>query len=208
MNITYTLKFYSEWHCGSGLAAGADLDALVIKDKNKLPYVPGKTIKGLIREAVENILLLSYNGAINEENKKLFVKTFGNANDEDWNMLEDVSKKDKEKKEDYMRKGETFFTNAELDEELQNIINREKLESYLYRAVSSTAIAENGVAKEHSLRRMETVVPCELTGTIIDVPDEFAKWVKDGLKYIKRLGQNRNRGLGRCDFIIGKEEKR
>lgn len=200
MNITYTLKFYSEWHCGSGLAAGADLDALVIKDKNKLPYVPGKTIKGLVREAVENIL--SFKSGINEENKELFIRTFGNADDEDWNMLKDDSEKDKEKKEDRMRKGETFFTNAELDDALKKTIIREKLEPYLYRAVSSTAINENGVAKEYSLRRMETVVPCELTGKIVDVPDEFAEFVKGGLKYIKRLGQNRNRGLGRCEFII------
>lgn len=200
MNITYTLKFYSEWHCGSGLAAGADLDALVIKDKNKLPYVPGKTIKGLVREAVENIL--SFKSGINAENKELFIRTFGNADDEDWNMLKDDSEKDKEKKEDRMRKSETFFTNAELDDALKKIIIREKLEPYLYRAVSSTAINENGVAKEYSLRRMETVVPCELTGKIVDVPDEFAEFVKGGLKYIKRLGQNRNRGLGRCEFII------
>lgn len=200
MNITYTLKFYSEWHCGSGLAAGADLDALVIKDKNKLPYVPGKTIKGLVREAVENIL--SFKSGINAENKELFIRTFGNADDEDWNMLKDDSEKDKEKKEDRMRKSETFFTNAELDDALKKIIIREKLEPYLYRAVSSTAINENGVVKEYSLRRMETVVPCELTGKIVDVPDEFAEFVKGGLKYIKRLGQNRNRGLGRCEFII------
>ena len=157
MNITYTLKFYSEWHCGSGLAAGADLDALVIKDKNKLPYVPGKTIKGLVREAVESII--SFKSGINAENKELFIRTFGNADDEDWNMLKDDSEKDKEKKEDRMRKSETFFTNAELDDALKKIIIREKLEPYLYRAVSSTAINENGVAKEYILRTIETVVP-------------------------------------------------
>lgn len=200
MNITYTLKFYSEWHCGSGLAAGADLDALVIKDKNKLPYVPGKTIKGLVREAVESIL--SFKNELSEDSKALFIRTFGNADAEDWNMLKDAPEKDKGKKEDYIRKGETFFTNAELNDALKRIIIEEKLEPYLYRAVSSTAITENGVAKEYSLRRMETVVPCELTGRIVDVPDEFAESMKEGLKYIKRLGRNRNRGLGRCEFII------
>lgn len=52
-NIKYTIEFYSQWHCGSGLSAGADVDALVVKDKDYMPYVPGKTIKGLVREAVE-----------------------------------------------------------------------------------------------------------------------------------------------------------
>lgn len=193
MDIIYTLKFYSEWHCGSGLAAGADLDALVVKDKNKLPYVPGKTIKGLIREAVENVLFFNENAL--EKNRDLFVLTFGNAEENAWNMMNDSAK-------DKMKKGESFFTNAELDENVQRAIRKDKLESYLYRSVASTTIDEKGVAKPHSLRRMETVVPCELTGRIIGVPDEFAEWVISGMKYIKRLGTNRNRGLGRCEFIV------
>lgn len=45
MDIKYKIEFFSNWHCGSGLAAGADVDALVVKDCNGLPYVPGKTIK-------------------------------------------------------------------------------------------------------------------------------------------------------------------
>ena len=49
--IKYEIEFFSNWHCGSGLAAGADVDALVIKDNNGLPYVPGRTLKGLLREA-------------------------------------------------------------------------------------------------------------------------------------------------------------
>lgn len=53
MNIHYKITFHTYWHCGSGLASGADADLLVIKDKDGLPYVPGKTIKGLIKEAVD-----------------------------------------------------------------------------------------------------------------------------------------------------------
>ena len=49
MDITYTIEFFSYWHCGSGLSAGADVDSLVIKDAIGMPFVPGKTIKGLIR---------------------------------------------------------------------------------------------------------------------------------------------------------------
>ena len=52
MTLYYNLTFFTDWHCGSGLAAGADVDTLVVKDKNGLPFVPGKTLKGLIREAV------------------------------------------------------------------------------------------------------------------------------------------------------------
>ena len=31
-NLKYSIQFYTNWHCGSGQAAGADVDALVVKD--------------------------------------------------------------------------------------------------------------------------------------------------------------------------------
>lgn len=49
--IKYNVEFYSDWHCGSGLASGAEADSVVIKDSSGLPFVPGKTLKGLINEA-------------------------------------------------------------------------------------------------------------------------------------------------------------
>ena len=55
--IDYQIEFFSQWHCGSGLSAGADIALLVIKDKEGMPFIPGKTLKGLIREAVENLVL-------------------------------------------------------------------------------------------------------------------------------------------------------
>ena len=57
MDINYTIKFHTYWHCGSGLAAGGDADLLVVKDKDGVPFVPGKTIKGLVREAVDLLFL-------------------------------------------------------------------------------------------------------------------------------------------------------
>ena len=42
MDIKYKIEFFSNWHCGSGLAAGADVDALVVKDAEGLPYLLGR----------------------------------------------------------------------------------------------------------------------------------------------------------------------
>jgi len=50
MRIEYTINFLEYWHIGSGMGAGAVADAVVLKDERGLPYVPGKTIKGLVRE--------------------------------------------------------------------------------------------------------------------------------------------------------------
>ncbi|MGM9745886.1 MAG: RAMP superfamily CRISPR-associated protein [Paludibacteraceae bacterium] len=184
MNINYEIKFHTDWHCGSGLAAGADVDALVVKDEKGMPFVPGKTIKGLVREAVEEIREFQ-----NKEVDDKFVEAFGFFDD-------------KEKKE----KGCMFFTNAELNKEEDKAIVSNDAVRFMYRDIVSTAIDDNGIAKEHSLRKMEVVVPCTLHGEILNVPEAMSDEIIQSLGLIKRLGQNRNRGLGRCTIIGRKEE--
>lgn len=194
MRITYQVEFYSDWHCGSGLAAGADVDALVIKGKNKLPYIPGKTIKGLIREAVEDLFSFkkdSMKPSDVEDKQKLLNESFGYIIDKD-----DTSQ------------GCMFFSNANIPSKIAQAIVDRKQQEFLYRSVSSTSIEDNGIAKNNSLRRIETTVPCQLKGSIEGIPEELKEDITDALKYIKRLGMNRNRGLGRCCFTIIEEEKK
>lgn len=190
MNITYEIKFHTDWHCGSGLAAGADVDALVVKDKDGLPFVPGKTMKGLIREAIEEMEL-----PIEENDRNLFIQAFGNSEDRNANSrLTEESEN-----YDFLQKGETFFTNAELSEDERLAIVSNNAARFMYRSISSTAIDDDGIAVEHSLRKTEVVVPCTLEGEILGINDRnLAEEILKALSYIKRLGQNRNRGFGRC----------
>ena len=196
MNITYKITFYSDWHCGSGLSSGADLDLLVIKDKDKIPFIPGKTMKGLIKEALENIK------AFDEKYRSLdLVKILG-AEAKKNNTKQEATKEIENNKETLDHQGCCFFKNAELEKELKKHIVKNQLQEYLYHSISSTAIDESGVAKEHSLRKMQVTIPCELTGEILDVPDDYLDLFNDALSFIKQLGQNRNRGLGRCSIEI------
>ena len=70
-------------------------------------FVPGKTIKGLVREAIIEM---------GDADETLFVKTFGRFDDKD--------KKDK---------GEAFFKNAELPETEKSAIKTNKVSKFLYR---------------------------------------------------------------------------
>src|SRR5699024_12014467 len=58
--MKYQIKFLSDWHVGSGLGAGAETDAEVLKDENKLPYIPGKTIKGLLKAALYEMIVVKH----------------------------------------------------------------------------------------------------------------------------------------------------
>lgn len=192
MQLSYKVEFFSDWHCGSGLAAGADSDAIVIKDKDGLPFIPGRTIKGLLREAVEDIL--SFKGEALEP----LVHTFGNSSEHNNKTLS--------MQDSYggMEKGCMFFSNAELSEKEKATIVSEKLQPYLYRTISSARIDANGLAQKYSLRTIETCTPCTLYGTIHNVPNEdgFIRLLTNGLHFIKRVGLDRNRGLGRCEITI------
>lgn len=182
-NIRYSIHFYSPWHCGSGLSAGADVDALVIKDKNELPFIPGKTLKGLIREAVEDYVSLS--GCLTDA---AITNAFGlPANPDDTNEN---------------KSGSAFFTNATLNDKEATAIVINNAQQYLFNNVSSTAIGKDGIALDHSLRSIETVVPCTLHATVYNLPDDVAAILGKSLGLIHHIGVNRSRGLGRCDFII------
>lgn len=169
-NISYRLDFYSNWHCGSGLAAGADVDTLVIKDANGLPFVPGRTIKGLVKNAFEDI----------------YGKDSGTSIFGDFKKHYEVN---------------AFFSDAVLQREDYGQIVKEELGRFMYNSISNTAISDS-VAKAHSLRKTQVVLPCSLYGEILYVPDEFVERLAESLRFIKELGHHRSRGLGRCRFEI------
>ena len=97
---------------------------------------------------------------------------------------------------------ELYFTNATLDEQTHKEIVTNQLQERLYDVIASTKI-ENGIAADNSLREIEVVLPISLYGEIenIQTQEDFNK-LANALKMIKRMGLNRNRGLGRCEFIV------
>jgi CRISPR/Cas system CSM-associated protein Csm3 (group 7 of RAMP superfamily) len=154
--IEYTITFLSDWHAGSGLSSGAEADSIVIKDAtNNLPYLPGKTIKGLVKDALLDV-----------------------------GIGEDIIK------------GSLFFSNASLEKDTAREISID-MSYHLYRNIASTTINENGIAKSGSLRTMEVCIPIELEGYIDGVDGDDVKYFEKAFKYIRNIGVNRNRGLGR-----------
>lgn len=167
---------------------GANSDATVQKDKEGRPFIPGKTLKGLLREAAEILQELGHS----EINETFITDVFGRKNLDD-----------KESKEDNRieREAKSFFGNATLSAALLKGIDK-KIAKHLYQQVASTAIEANGQAKNYSLRSVEVTVPLVLYASV----NSFDKKHKDAMKacfsWIKRMGLNRNRGLGRCQFTI------
>lgn len=188
--MNYEIKLLSDWHVGSGLTAGAESDAEVLKDAKGLPYIPGKTIKGLLKDALNEM-------PDKQANREIIKKLFG------WEIEEASSER---------HNGQLYFSNATLPREEHGEISKQ-LAEFLYRNITSTTIDDKGVAKPKTLRTMEMCMPVTLQGEIkcfengqarIELTQEEKALIEKALKWTRRLGVNRNRGLGRCQFVITK----
>ncbi len=98
--------------------------------------------------------------------------------------------------------GVCYFSNATLQKEQRKEIIDHTLQDNLYDEIASTQIGADGMAVDNSLREIEVVVPLTLSGEINDIPEQYVDQMTRSLKMIKRMGLNRNRGLGRCVFKV------
>lgn len=178
--------FYDYWHIGSGTGSGAGLDALVLKDGDNLPFVPGRTVKGMLREAVQTAEDV---GALAENTTAALFGDPG-RDDDRFGTTE----------------GTLRFSSAEFGEGFRRWAeqNPEYLTG-LYRELSMTAIDDHGVALKHSLRRIELTVPVQLRARVTPLPDCPSNWLealKTAAPLIRRMGSHRNRGFGRVQVCV------
>lgn len=97
--------------------------------------------------------------------------------------------------------GLCYFSNARVGDDVKKQIVSNALQDNLYDEIASSKI-EDGMAVDHSLREIEVVVPITLHGEVLDVPSEHKEKLKQSLVMVKRMGLNRNRGLGRCNITV------
>jgi len=179
---SYTLTFdiKSDWHIGSGEEGGAYADALVIKNHLGLPYLPGKSIKGLLRQA------------------------FQTAQDNQW-----FSDTQLDIETLFGRESDALFSQAALQissaqlsaEESHYFTHNQHAKKHLFRTRHATSIDRlSGVAIEGSLRSMEVAVPMQLQAqlTLHDMQQgqQFERQLSDALTLITEFGGKRHRGLG------------
>lgn len=176
-NYILSFDIKSDWHIGNGQEGGAYADALVVKNHLNLPYLPGKSIKGLLRQAFQTAV---YNQWFADEN---ILKTlFGYENEGEFSQ------------------GTIQVSSAQLSEAESDFFLKNKgAMKHLTRVLQSTAIDKtSGVAQEGSLRSMEVAVPMQLRAeiTLTDNMPEFNQWLNDAITLITELGAKRHRGLG------------
>ena len=204
--INISISLLGFWYIGTGQEAGAYADSLVLKDSNGLPYIPGKTIKGMFRNSFE---LCKHNGLVDQDQLDYLFGIPGSS------LTNKIDEED-----ELNTSGKLSFNSAEFSSPEKKILIDEQLKDYLYRTVQSTAIEKEGkkagVAKDGSLRSIEVTIPLDfMTSINIDditygegeafkTQEDLITKLKIAASLITEIGGKRRRGFGRC--IIKVEE--
>ena len=215
--IQCEIKFTSFWFIGTGKESGTYADSLMLKDLNGLPYVPGKTIKVVFREASRIALK---NGWFKDVNLpdcwgSVIHFLFGREGSSFQNKNNTV--------DELTTEGFLNFTSAELPrQEREKIINNDKsqnnrISSLLYRILTNTKVdRKTGTAQKGSLRTIEVAVPVSLKFEIsynekkldqVIPEDKLISLLDHMAALIMEIGGKRRRGFGRCIIKVGGNAK-
>ncbi|MBM4345022.1 MAG: hypothetical protein FJ100_16760 [Deltaproteobacteria bacterium] len=214
--VTLQFGLLSDWHISSSAAGGMDVDAEAARTAEGLPYLPGKAVKGVVRDAVDFALRI---GALPEGvTQQDIVRWFG-TDKQAGNPEEREA--DLEAARYATEPGALIVTNAELGkDEIEaaawrqvgrsalartapdSADNRGVVEA-LFRVHRSTALTD-GVAATGTLRALRAAVPMNLYAVISGPAGEpWPKVLRAACPYIAEMGSDRTRGLGRVRVTAG-----
>lgn len=184
---TLSIDIRSYWHPGTGRGSGYHLDAVTHEGADGLPRLPGRTLKGLLRDAVFRAESWNWGEVPAGSTETLF----GALGREDRGT----------------RPGLLRISDATLPAEVAawlGAMDGKGLVAGLYLEHFSTAIGPDGIATDRSLRGMRVVVPLELEATIDLVPGvalgglDWRGLLEAVFPLVPAVGAHRTRGLGRA----------
>jgi CRISPR-associated protein Csx10 len=185
MYIKYRLLLLSDWHIGSGTGIPGIVDNGVLKNSQNLPIINGKTIKGLTRDALGDLLGLMGESA-------------------PWHLEEEIFGKQGDKE------GQAIFYNPVIcteasqrgSKEYKHFLNYFQERSLGEIRCHTSIDNRTGVAKKGHLFSEETSeLGFEFFGSI-RTAEKYAGYLIAALRFITKIGGKRRRGLGQCQFDI------
>jgi CRISPR-associated protein Csx10 len=207
--LTIKIKLTSDWHIGSGAGIPGDIDSLVQKDQDGLPYIPAKTLTGILRDACELVAFGLDNSAEDGAWQEWVDYLFG-------------EQPALEAKETAPRSAALSIHPGYFSQPLRVVLkSKPSVKNALTFVKPGISIdADSGCAIENFLRFEEVVrggavleAKCELNLPI----NEDQKKQKEqkqaayallvaGAKFVERLGGKRRRGSGKCELVINNQD--
>jgi len=213
IDLTYQLEFKSPFHCGTGLANGL-IHRTVVRDREGYFYVPGSTIKGVLRESCEQIAQVCGLSVRDPHDEKKALKAFFEMP----NIVERIFGSQ-------YQESPLFFDNAIMTDETKSFFDaspgKAGKKKYIFmqkETRTQTCISRRTrTVKEGALYTSEFGVPSvsfvgKVYGTLEGIPNELSDLpgtyplflLVSGIRITERIGANRSTGMGRCRFSIEK----
>lgn len=197
MNARLRIELLSDCLPGSGMGNSALIDTDCVFDAYGFPVIPGKRLKGCLRETAQKLLMMGYQEAYGRQVEALFGDAqsegsllIGNAEIEGVQALKQQI--------DHHRSGKAG--------EATFLLMPDAVREYYTCLHTRTAIGENGVAKDHSLRTVRTVRRGNVFECDLSFPAEDETLVRTCAKALRHIGTNRSRGFGHVRMeLIGEE---
>ena len=213
------IEMLSDWHVGIGAGRPGDVDRLVARDRDGLPYIPGKTMRGIWRDACERLAWGLDDGKPGEWCRlvsTIFGSQPGVRDTPGAGVGEPASDDAPNGSRLDLRPAQmsAVFRDAFRDVSRRSQVHRRQLRSALTFIKPGVEIdPQRGQARDEHLRtwemaRAQTELIAE--GQLLDLPDGLrdSAWalMVAALRLIERLGAKRRRGAGRCRWeIVGYE---
>lgn len=186
IEIEYILKFKSDFHFGSGSGIPGVIDCGLKYNSNGVPEINGKTIKGIIRDAVENVIRL-------QSSKLSIVEEIFGKEGEDNTKFRFSTPVVEKQYEDRISQNKGLQKNIS-GTEFHNRINRK------------SHIAEAGAL----FSRETGPSSFEYTGTISQIKEctndqelnRYIYYLVCAMRFVTHIGGNRRRGKGLVRFEI------
>jgi CRISPR/Cas system CSM-associated protein Csm3 (group 7 of RAMP superfamily) len=176
------------WLVNSGRGEGAHIDSTPLLDTLGLPYIPGRAIKGLLRDAVLDYTALQPHGAKDAND---VVTTLFGTREADQTRFGTLP-------------GRLRCSDARLGPSLTRALaENQSARAGLFHDVQTTALDDDtGTVRPHSLRTTRTVVPLRLAATIETSDAKDFELLIPAVQLIVSFGSHRTRGFGRCACSI------
>lgn len=186
------INFLSDWHVGSGLGDGAIADSVLNRDTDGLPWLPGRAVKGALREGAWRL------GKCREDLEFMVDYLWG---------TDSVAKISNEP-------GKATVSSGRLPEDLAEWLLRKDPASRAQYVGDMTILRiqtkldRNKMVVPHSLRTIECGIPGVffISSVAINAPKLDDNWLKTYLAAVcasvKSMGADRARGLGQCEISM------
>lgn len=178
------IEFQSDWHIGTGAGIPGSVDRQVLRDTQGLPYVPGKTLTGILRDAAEFVADIR-GGSFRDLPSKIFGS--------------------QPESESCASSAKIGISSAEFPGEIRDYILLNDFTSALFYVQPGIKIDnETGCTEEDHLFSIEKVRRgCVLYAEVVfmeELSDDEMKLLNDAVKAVRRIGGKRRRGAGLCNL--------